>query len=154
MNKSGPGRGIVVKDNDGRLRHREDGKYAEGTMGGPGVTKEVARCRRQYLELVNKTITEEDFGEILAALITQAKKGKPWAIREVLDRTLGKPKITADIDVTNKNEDPQVIINNVSNILGISIEDSEELLKDRVKEINEKQSTKSITSVPDKLGER
>ena len=70
---------------------RDDrGRFASGNPGGPGnpLAAQVGRLRAALLEAV----TPEDIAAIIARLIEQAKGGDVRAIREVLDRTLGKPQ--------------------------------------------------------------
>jgi hypothetical protein len=64
------------------------GRFVAGNAGGPGnpYARRVARLRSLMLEAVS----EEDLLELIQALIGQAKSGDLAAIREVLDRCLGK----------------------------------------------------------------
>ena len=64
------------------------GRFVAGNAGGPGnpYARRVARLRSLLLEAVG----EEDLLELIQALIGQAKSGDLAAIREVLDRCLGK----------------------------------------------------------------
>ena len=36
-------------------------------------------------------MTAADLRKVIAMLVKKAKAGEPWAVRELLDRTLGKP---------------------------------------------------------------
>jgi hypothetical protein len=62
--------------------------FAKGNPGGPGNpnTKQVAIFR----ESLYACVTSEDFTAIVRELITNAREGKPWAVKEFLDRILGK----------------------------------------------------------------
>lgn len=65
------------------------GRFVRGNAGGPGNphAKHVGALRAALLEAV----TPEDFKAIAAALVSAAKRGEAWAVRELFDRTLGKP---------------------------------------------------------------
>jgi len=65
------------------------GRFVAGNPGGPGnpIAKATASWRRALAEAV----TADDLGAVLAALVEQAKAGEPWAVRELLNRCLGKP---------------------------------------------------------------
>ena len=68
---------------------RDDvGRFATGNAGGPGnpFAAKVAAWRKA----LHDAVTDEDMRAIVGALINKAKAGEPWAVREVLDRTLGK----------------------------------------------------------------
>ena len=80
------------------------GRFVAGNAGGPGnpYARRVARLRSLLLEAVG----EEDLLELIQALIGQAKAGDLAAIREVLDRCLGKTSRIeqADPDRVDLNE--------------------------------------------------
>ncbi len=70
---------------------RDDrGRFSVGNPGGRGNphAAQVGRLRAALLEAV----TPEDIAAIIARLIEQAKGGDVRAIKEVFDRTLGKPQ--------------------------------------------------------------
>ncbi len=66
------------------------GRFAKGNPGGPGNphARHVGQLRAALLNAV----TPQDMREIIAALVKQAKNGDVRAIRELFDRTLGKPQ--------------------------------------------------------------
>ena len=69
---------------------RDDrGRFTDGNSGGPGNPHggTVARMRAALLE----GVTEDDLREIVAVLVEKAKAGDARAIRELLDRVLGRP---------------------------------------------------------------
>ncbi|MBL8860702.1 MAG: hypothetical protein JNK02_01720 [Planctomycetes bacterium] len=76
---------------DGRAGN---GQFAAGNPGGPGnpYARQVAALRAAMLAAVSP----EDLHAVVAKLVDLAKGGNVPAIREVLDRTLGKP-IEADL---------------------------------------------------------
>ena len=71
-----------------------NGRFAKGNFGGPGNphAAKVASWRRALAE----TVTLEDIREIVTALVRKAKQGELSAIKELLDRTLGKPLTALD----------------------------------------------------------
>ncbi len=40
--------------------------------------------------MLAETVTEADVREVITQLLEKAKAGQPWAVKEFLDRTLGK----------------------------------------------------------------
>jgi len=64
------------------------GRFAKGNPGGPGnpYAKAVGQLRNALLQAV----TTEDMATVVRKLIELAKDGNVQAIRELLDRTLGK----------------------------------------------------------------
>lgn len=66
------------------------GRFSAGNRGGPGnpLAGQVAKLRAAMLEAV----TEDDMRAIIATLIEQAKSGNIAAIKELFERTLGKPQ--------------------------------------------------------------
>lgn len=65
------------------------GRFTRGNSGGPGNLhiKAVAAWRSALVRVVSP----KDIEAVLKKLLKCAKAGDPWAIREVLDRCLGKP---------------------------------------------------------------
>ncbi len=70
------------------------GRFARGNAGGPGnpYAKQVGSLRSAMIEAV----TPSDLKAVTRKLIVLAKSGNVPAIREILDRTLGKP-VQADL---------------------------------------------------------
>ncbi len=74
---------------------RDDrGRFASGNPGGPGNPHacQVGRLRTALLAAVS----EDDMTSIVAKLVAMAKAGDVRAIKEVFDRTLGRP-VEADL---------------------------------------------------------
>jgi hypothetical protein len=71
---------------DGRNRA---GRFTAGNSIGKGNPhlQAVARLRTALYACV----TEADLQEVVGTLLREAKAGKPWAVRELLDRLLGRP---------------------------------------------------------------
>ena len=65
------------------------GRFTKGNPGGPGNPHAgaVRRWRRALIE----TVTVEDIKAVIAGLVAKAKKGERWAVKELLDRCLGRP---------------------------------------------------------------
>lgn len=64
------------------------GRFAPGNKGGPGNpnTQRVARLRETLLNAV----TPEEMERVVRALLDKAQEGDVPAIKELLDRTIGK----------------------------------------------------------------
>lgn len=72
----------------------EGGKFSEGNKFGRGNphAKQVGQLRSALLNAV----TEQDMKDAIAALTKKAKAGDTPAIKELLDRCLGRP-VEADL---------------------------------------------------------
>lgn len=79
------------------LGRNKKGKFTKGNKGGPG--NPYIRQQREWAKRFYRAITPEDFSDVMDALIAQAKAGEKWAVIEVLNRTLGKPKEQIDLSV-------------------------------------------------------
>lgn len=75
------------------------GRFAPGNAGGPGNphAATVAKLRAAILAAV----TPEDIDGIIRALVHRAKGGDMAAIRELLDRAIGRP---TDADLAERIE--------------------------------------------------
>lgn len=75
-------------------RDSHTGRFRPGNRAGRGNphARRVARLRAEFL----RSVSPEDVRVVVLALVTQAKQGNVAAVRELLDRTLGRP-IEADI---------------------------------------------------------
>lgn len=65
------------------------GRFAKGNRGGPG--NPYARHAARFHSVVVNAVTDEDLRAIFAKLVEQAKAGDLAAIREVFNRTIGRP---------------------------------------------------------------
>src|SRR5262245_53227366 len=65
------------------------GRFLPGHPGGPGnpFVKRVCELR----SLLLGAVTDADMKAVVKRLIAEARKGEPWAVKELLDRLLGKP---------------------------------------------------------------
>ncbi len=66
-----------------------NGRFLPGNQGGPGnpYARKTAELRRMILDVV----TADDILAVVRTLIERAKIGEKWAVRELFDRTIGKP---------------------------------------------------------------
>ncbi len=66
------------------------GRFAKGNPGGPGnpFARHVGQLRSALLEAV----TAEDMRVVASKLVELAKSGDVRAIKELLDRVLGRPQ--------------------------------------------------------------
>ncbi len=78
------------------------GRFAKGNAGGPG--NPFAAAVGRWRSALAKSVTAEDVRAVLSVLVEKAKAGQPWAVKEFLDRTLGK----ADqrLEVTGEGDGP------------------------------------------------
>ena len=65
------------------------GRFAAGNPGGPGNPHAAATAMLRAALV--RSVTEDDIQAVVAALVQKARSGDVVAIRELLDRTIGKP---------------------------------------------------------------
>jgi len=65
------------------------GRFVAGNPGGPGNPN--AKATASWRKTLGEAVTPDDLADVLAVLVEQAKAGEPWAVRELLNRCLGKP---------------------------------------------------------------
>lgn len=70
------------------------GRFTKGNPGGPGNphSQRVGQLRSALLA----AMTDTQWKRIIKSLLARAEAGEPWAVKEVLDRIIGKP-IEADV---------------------------------------------------------
>lgn len=80
------------------------GQFAKGNPSGPGNPQ--ARRVGQLRSMLLRTVKPKDMRTIVRSLIAKAKAGDVTAIRELLDRTLGRPTQAVDVsaEVTNPRD--------------------------------------------------
>ena len=78
------------------------GRFAKGNHGGPGNpnARHVASWRRS----LGASIKAADIRDAVAQLVKAARAGQPWAIRELLDRTVGKSASFAELELAARVE--------------------------------------------------
>ena len=81
-------------DNGNNGRDKQ-GRFIVGNKGGPGNphAKQVALLRGALLSAV----TPEDLHDVIRVLIEKALSGNVSAIKELLDRLYGKPKVAVEM---------------------------------------------------------
>ena len=79
-----------------------DGRFARGNCGGPGNphAQRTARLRAMLLD----SVSDDDFTTVVGKLVAMAKGGDLAAIRELLDRMMGKPKATIELEQAEMDE--------------------------------------------------
>jgi len=70
------------------LKRDGGGRFATGNAGGPGRPPGTVAAWRAAMA---ESVTRDDIRAVALVLVQQAKAGAPWAIRELLDRCLGRP---------------------------------------------------------------
>lgn len=84
-------RGAVI------VPRRVDGRFAAGNPGGPNpYAKQLASWRAALA-----TVTKDQLVNVVQKLVVAAEAGEPWAVKELLDRCLGKPKETHAHELVN-----------------------------------------------------
>ena len=77
------GNGQRGRDSRGRFR---SGNRAAAGRGNPHADRVNA-----WRTALAATVTEDDLRTVIAKLVELAKAGERWAVREMLDRCLGRP---------------------------------------------------------------
>jgi hypothetical protein len=94
------------------------GRFGRGNPGGPG--NPFARRSAQIRSLFLESVTDDDLRAIIAKLVEMAKGGDLAAIRELLDRMLGKPlsavAVAIAADSINEVDDDSQNLSNHSNV--------------------------------------
>jgi len=85
-------RGAPSTNGDNGHGRDRRGRFVAGNPGGPGNphVRTVAACRREFF----KTVTPADVRKVIRTVVRLAVAGEPWAVRELLNRCLGKPSDT------------------------------------------------------------
>ena len=71
------------------------GRFLPGNPGGPGNPQ--ARNVGTWRAALADAVSAEDMAEVARKLVTAAKKGAPWAVKELFDRCLGKPHVQVEL---------------------------------------------------------
>lgn len=88
-----PAKPPVASDDDGRSK--KDGRFGPGNTFAKGNPMHIAQCH--FRKLVMSETTDEQLKQVWAKLVTLALAGEPWAIRELMDRVLGKAQQTVEL---------------------------------------------------------
>ena len=73
------------------------GRFVAGNTLGAGGSRH-AETKRKLQALLYTALTPQRMGKVVRALIRQAEQGEQWAVKEVLDRILGKATQPIDLD--------------------------------------------------------
>lgn len=66
----------------------EAGRFVPGNKAATGTRQSRVQ---QFRAKVHQLVTDDDLEVIIGRLVEQAKQGEAWAIRELLDRLIGRP---------------------------------------------------------------
>ena len=92
-----------MTDSNGPDGYRDErGRFRRGNPGGPG-NPNVTRLA-QWRGALEAVMTPERLRKVFSRLLQAAEDGEPWAVREVLDRTMGKPGQADLIERVNRLE--------------------------------------------------
>ncbi len=79
-----------MTDSNGANGDRDDrGRFRKGNAGGPG-NPNVTRLA-QWRGALEAVMTPERLRAVFTRLLDAAEAGEPWAVKETLDRTIGRP---------------------------------------------------------------
>ena len=73
------------------------GRFAVGNRAASGRLSPRLRERR-YLEILDETLTLEEFEAVLESLIAKAKSGNVPAAKVLLENALGKPLLRVEVE--------------------------------------------------------
>lgn len=73
-----------------------NGRFVKGWKGGPGNPR--LKAIESLRIAVRDSVTVEDLRAVMRMLVTKAKEGDMIAIRELLDRAVGRPQQSIDIE--------------------------------------------------------
>lgn len=71
------------------------GRFAKGWQGGPGNPH--ASNVHKFRNALHASVTEDNIRNVVTKLVQLAEGGEAWAVKELLDRCLGKPKETVEV---------------------------------------------------------
>ena len=88
------------------------GRFTKGNSGGPGAPHAGAVGRLRAVMIA--AVSDADMAAIVRVLVKEAMTGNIAAIKEVLDRTVGKSQPFADADDAAANGKLEIIVRHVS----------------------------------------
>lgn len=79
-----------LDDGNGNGRDPKSGRFVKGWKGGPGNPdgKRAQAWRQAFL----RTVTLAHVRAVARTLVRLAEAREPWAVRELLNRCLGRPR--------------------------------------------------------------
>jgi len=81
------------------------GRFAAGNQAAKGNPHQKAAQR--FRAALMETVKPADLKAVVRTLVATAKAGEPWAIKELLDRTVGRP-VSADL-IEQEEKPPYVV---------------------------------------------
>ena len=75
---------------NGEAEHDSRGRFLPGNQAACGRGNPNAARVNAWRSALAQTVTVADVREVITQLVEKAKAGQPWAVKEFLDRTLGK----------------------------------------------------------------
>jgi hypothetical protein len=66
------------------------GRFQPGNQAASGHQNHRAKRIQRFAEIILTAVSEDDFRQVVKALIVKAKSGDTVAVRELLDRLIGK----------------------------------------------------------------
>ena len=89
----------LARSGDG-LRPVRDaaGRWLAGNPGGSGNPHAAAVAR--WRSALVATVSADDVRAVVLRLIDAARAGEPWAVKELLDRTLGRAALPVDVELS------------------------------------------------------
>jgi len=75
---------------------KADGTFASGNQAARG--NQGRKAAAEFQKTLYESVTPESFKTVLAGLIEEAMNREPWAVKELLDRLLGKARQSIDVD--------------------------------------------------------
>ena len=70
-------------------------------------TKVSTRVKKSYREALIDALSVKDFTAVVKALIKEARRGRPWAVKEILALTLpGRKSSDYDLDYDSFDDSP------------------------------------------------
>jgi hypothetical protein len=91
---------------DGRVGMGQDpktGRFLPGNKGGPGNNAEAQRIQA-YRRAFLKALKPRDVRRAVLKLANLAAAGESWAVKELLDRGLGKSHEVMHVDITHEGD--------------------------------------------------
>ena len=86
----------LIGENVASSDRKENGQFAKGWRGGPG-RKRGAKTEF-VIAAMNKALSPERAERIVEQYLTACEAGEAWALKDFLDRCLGKAQETIQLD--------------------------------------------------------
>ena len=91
----------IPNGSNGAIRRNSLGQFLPGNQAAVGHGNPHADQVSAWRRTLAETVTEDDLRAVIGKLVEKARAGERWAVRELLDRCLGKAiqPVAAAIDV-------------------------------------------------------